>query len=85
MKMGSVEDFGCFINAVIDEKSFDKLNGYLKQVRKDKEAIIGYLNEKDYGIVPFDSVADNRIRLLCSKLLWYSYFFWLYRENMRFI
>ena len=25
MKMGSVEDFTCFINAVIDEKSFDKL------------------------------------------------------------
>ncbi len=40
MKMGSVEDFSCFVNAVIDEKSFDKLQGYLKQVRKDKDARI---------------------------------------------
>ncbi len=31
MKMGSVEDFTCFINAVIDEKSFDKLEGYIKR------------------------------------------------------
>lgn len=34
MKMGSVEDFTNFINAVIDEKSFDKLEGYIKNVRK---------------------------------------------------
>ena len=38
MKMGTVEDFSNFINAVIDEKSFDKLEGYIKQVKKDKEA-----------------------------------------------
>ena len=36
MKMGTVEDFTCFINAVIDEKSFDKLEGYIKQVKKIK-------------------------------------------------
>ena len=34
MKMGSVEDFTNFINAVIDEKSFDKLEGYIKSARK---------------------------------------------------
>ena len=34
MKMGSVEDFTNFINAVIDEKSFDKLEAYIKNVRK---------------------------------------------------
>ena len=34
MKMGSVEDFTNFVNAVIDEKSFDKLEGYIKNVRK---------------------------------------------------
>ena len=34
MKMGSVEDFTNFINAVIDEKSFDKLEGYIKAARK---------------------------------------------------
>lgn len=34
MKMGSVEDFTNFINAVIDEKSFDKLESYIKGARK---------------------------------------------------
>ncbi len=34
MKMGTVEDFTNFINAVIDEKSFDKLEGYIKGARK---------------------------------------------------
>jgi 1-pyrroline-5-carboxylate dehydrogenase len=29
MKMGSVEDFSCFINAVIDEKSFTSIAGYI--------------------------------------------------------
>lgn len=34
MKMGTVEDFTNFINAVIDEKSFDKLEGYINAVKK---------------------------------------------------
>lgn len=34
MKMGSVEDFSNFINAVIDEKSFDKLESYIKAAKK---------------------------------------------------
>jgi 1-pyrroline-5-carboxylate dehydrogenase len=34
MKMGTVEDFTNFINAVIDEKSFDKLEGFIKKAKK---------------------------------------------------
>jgi len=34
MKMGSVEDFTNFMNAVIDEKSFDKLEAYIRGARK---------------------------------------------------
>ena len=40
MKMGGTEDFGNFINAVIDEKSFDKLAAYIAQAKKDKDAKI---------------------------------------------
>lgn len=40
MKMGSVEDFSNFINAVIDEKSFDKLKGYIDAVKNDNKASI---------------------------------------------
>jgi 1-pyrroline-5-carboxylate dehydrogenase len=34
MKMGTVEDFTNFVNAVIDEKSFDKLEAYIKAANK---------------------------------------------------
>jgi 1-pyrroline-5-carboxylate dehydrogenase len=35
MKMGTVEDFSNFINAVIDEKSFDKIKSYIDNAQKD--------------------------------------------------
>jgi 1-pyrroline-5-carboxylate dehydrogenase len=37
-KMGTVEDFSNFINAVIDEKSFDKIKAYIDNAKKDKKA-----------------------------------------------
>jgi 1-pyrroline-5-carboxylate dehydrogenase len=38
--MGSVEDFSNFINAVIDEKSFDKIEKYVKDASKGKDSSI---------------------------------------------
>ena len=40
MKMGSVEDFSNFVNAVIDEKSFTNISKYIAAVKKDKQATI---------------------------------------------
>jgi 1-pyrroline-5-carboxylate dehydrogenase len=40
MKMGTVEDFGNFINAVIDERSFDKIKGYIDRASSDPAAKI---------------------------------------------
>ena len=40
MKMGPTEDFTNFINAVIDEKSFDKLAKYIDNAKKDKDCEI---------------------------------------------
>jgi len=37
-KMGNPEDFTNFINAVIDEKSFDKIKSYIDNAKKDKKA-----------------------------------------------
>src|SRR5690606_18646540 len=55
-KMGGVEDFENFINAVIDEKSFDKLVQYIDAAKKDTDAdvIIGgnYDKNKGYFIEP---------------------------------
>ena len=39
-KMGRPEDFGNFINAVIDEKAFDKITGYIKKARTSKDVRI---------------------------------------------
>jgi 1-pyrroline-5-carboxylate dehydrogenase len=39
-KMGGVEDFSNFINAVIDEKSFDKIKAYIDAAKKDNKAEI---------------------------------------------
>ena len=40
LKMGGTEDFGNFINAVIDEKSFDKIATYLANARNDPRVTI---------------------------------------------
>ncbi|MBL7925036.1 MAG: L-glutamate gamma-semialdehyde dehydrogenase [Bacteroidia bacterium] len=56
MKMGPTEDFGNFVNAVIDEKSFDKITAYIEEARnsKDVEIIAGgsYDKSKGYFISP---------------------------------
>jgi 1-pyrroline-5-carboxylate dehydrogenase len=56
MKMGSVEDFSNFINAVINEAAFDKLVGYIEKAKKDKEVEIiyggNYDKSKGYFIEP---------------------------------
>ena len=51
MKMGSPEDFGNFITAVIHEASFDKLAGFIDQAKKntDAEIIVGGNYDKSVG------------------------------------
>ncbi|MEZ4986604.1 MAG: L-glutamate gamma-semialdehyde dehydrogenase [Saprospiraceae bacterium] len=36
-KMGAVDDFSNFINAVIDERSFDKISNYIAEAKKSPE------------------------------------------------
>jgi 1-pyrroline-5-carboxylate dehydrogenase len=56
LKMGPTEDFGNFINAVIDRKAFDKISGYIDKVKAsdDAEIIIGgdYDDSEGYFISP---------------------------------
>ncbi len=53
IKIGSPEDFSVFYNAVIDEKSFDKISGYIAQAKKDKEVdiVIGGGYDKSKGLI----------------------------------
>jgi 1-pyrroline-5-carboxylate dehydrogenase len=63
MKMGSPEDFGNFITAVIHEGSFNKLAGFIDQAKKDTDAeiILGgnYDKSKGYFIEPTVIVTTN--------------------------
>jgi len=86
MKMGSVEDFSCFINAVIDEKSFDKLEGYIKQAKKDKDVKILAGGKCDkttgYYIEPtVISVTGPRYITMCEELFGPVLTLYVYDEN----
>jgi 1-pyrroline-5-carboxylate dehydrogenase len=51
LKLGTVEDFRNFVNAVIDEKSFDRIRGYIDLAAKDPGAkiIVGGGSDKSKG------------------------------------
>ena len=55
-KMGGTEDFGNFVNAVIDEASFDKLSQYIDNAKQSNEVEIiaggTYDKNKGYFIAP---------------------------------
>lgn len=73
MKMGPTEDFTNFINAVIDEKSFDKLAKYIDAAKKDSnvEIIAGgnYDKSSGYFIEPTIIVAkDPKYVTMCEEL-----------------
>lgn len=72
-KMGSPADFGNFINAVIDRRSFDKIAGYIDEVRasSDAEVIIGgnYDDSVGYFIEPTVVLAKQpKSRTMCEEI-----------------
>lgn len=73
MKMGSPEDFTNFINAVIDEKSFDKLSNYIDAASQNPETeiIFGgeYDKSKGYFIQPtIIQTNDPYYETMCEEL-----------------
>ena len=72
-KMGSPEDMGNFITAVIHEGSFDKLAKYIDQAKEDKDAQIiaggGYDKSKGYFIEPTVILTENpKYTTMCTEL-----------------
>jgi len=72
-KMGDVDDFRNFINAVIDEKSFDKITGYISNAKKDKNAnvIIGGKFDKSQGYFIQPTVIqalDPTYKTMCEEI-----------------
>ncbi|MBO0932654.1 L-glutamate gamma-semialdehyde dehydrogenase [Fibrella aquatilis] len=71
-KMGSVEQFDCLFNAVIDKRAFNKITAYIDQAKADGEAIIAggnYSKEIGYFIEPtVIQVSDPAYRTMCDEL-----------------
>ncbi len=72
-KMGSPEDMGNFITAVIDEKSFDNLASYIENAKKDNKVEIivggGHDKSKGYFIEPTVIVTeDPNYTTMCTEL-----------------
>ncbi|HLP49602.1 MAG TPA: L-glutamate gamma-semialdehyde dehydrogenase [Chitinophagales bacterium] len=73
MKMGPTEDFTNFINAVINERSFDKLAAYIDGAKKSKDAKIiaggNYDKRKGYFIEPtIIQAKDPKYVTMCEEL-----------------
>ena len=86
MKMGSPEDFRNFINAVIDERSFKKITGYIDQAKADDnvEVIAGgdYDGSKGYFIEPTVLEAkDPMYTTMCEEIFGPVVTIYVYEED----
>jgi 1-pyrroline-5-carboxylate dehydrogenase len=72
MKMGTVDDFSNFINAVITEQSFDKIAQYIDQAKADGvEIVVGgnYDKSQGYFVAPTVlRVDDPRYTTMCEEI-----------------
>ncbi len=85
-KMGSPEDSSNFINAVIDERAFDKIAGYIDYIKTqdDAEIIVGgnYDKSKGYFIEPTVVVTTNpKFRTMCEEIFGPVLTIHVYDEN----
>jgi len=73
VKVGTVEDFGNFVNAVISEKSFDKIVSYIENAKNDpkSEIVAGgtYDKSKGYFVNPtVIEVSDPYYVSMCEEI-----------------
>ncbi|MBK6950533.1 MAG: L-glutamate gamma-semialdehyde dehydrogenase [Crocinitomicaceae bacterium] len=85
-KMGSPEDFGNFINAVISEKAFDKIAEFIDYAKKRDDAKIvaggNYDKSKGYFIEPTVIVTTNpNFRTMCEEIFGPVMTIYVYPEN----
>jgi len=85
-KMGSPEVFGNFINAVIDEKSFDKIASFIDYAkgRDDAEIICGGNYDKSVGYFVEPTVivtTDAKFRTMCEEVFGPVMTIFVYDEN----
>ena len=85
MKMGVIDDFSNFINAVIDEKAFDTISGYITKAKEDGLEIVAGGNfdkSKGYFIEPTVILAkDAKYRSMCEEIFGPVLTVYVYDEN----
>ena len=85
-KIGTVEDFGNFINAVIDERSFDKIASYIDAAKNDVNAkiLVGGMYDKSNGYFIYPTVIealDPKYVTMCEEIFGPVLTIHVYDEN----
>ena len=86
LKMGTTEDFSNFINAVIDQKSFDKISSYIDRVNECSEAEViaggSYDDSDGYFIRPTIIETTNpAYASMCDELFGPVLSIYVYPDN----
>ena len=86
IKMGSPEDFGNFVNAVIDERAFNKITGYIDQAKNDSgvKLVAGgnYDGSKGWFIEPtVFEVSDPKYTTMCEEIFGPVLTIYVYNED----
>lgn len=86
IKMGGVEDFSNFVNAVIDEKSFDKIAEYIDNAKKAQGVTLiaggNYDKSKGYFIEPTVlEVKDPMYVTMCEEIFGPVLTIYVYHEE----
>jgi 1-pyrroline-5-carboxylate dehydrogenase len=86
IKMGDVEDFSNFVNAVIDKSAYETIVAYIEYAKKSNEAEIiwggGYDSAKGYFIEPTIVVTSNpHFKLMEEEIFGPVVAFYIYDDN----
>jgi 1-pyrroline-5-carboxylate dehydrogenase len=86
IKMGVTEDFSNFVNAVIDEKAFDKIANYVEEAKHTEKAEIfaggNYDKSKGYFIEPIIILTqDPYYKTMCEEIFGPVLTIYVYDEN----
>jgi 1-pyrroline-5-carboxylate dehydrogenase len=73
IKMGGTEDFGNFVNAVIDERSFDKISNFIENAKNSSEVKVifggNFDKAKGYFIEPTVLLTTNpKYTTMCEEI-----------------
>jgi 1-pyrroline-5-carboxylate dehydrogenase len=86
IKMGVTEDFSNFVNAVIDEKAFDKIANYVEEAKHTEKAEVfaggNYDKSKGYFIEPTIILTqDPYYKTMCEEIFGPVLTIYVYDEN----